>query len=430
MAEEDTGSGAGKISRIEADGTHLPLCTGFYTIEDVAVDNRGRLFVSEDGSGQILMIEPPPPMTKPAQAIILFIGDGMGEVHRRAARWRVAGQSEALAMDLMPAVGWSRTASANSAVTDSAAGGTAIAAGVKTNNGVIGMDADLNPVTSILETAQARGMAVGLVTTTQMAHATPASFAAHIDSRNKMTGIAAQMLAAGVDVLLGGGEDEFLPSTEPGCYSEFGERDDGRNLITEAQAAGYTYVCNAAELSAVNPATTSKLLGLFDDEGIDVAAVTSPSLAAMTQTAIDILSQDSDGFFLMVEGGQIDWAGHANNAASVISNTIAFDQAVSVGQNYAATVTNTLIIVTADHETGGMSANLTGGEDGPFLMPNGSTDFYVDWSTGGHTGVDVPLTAQGPWSHLLEGTFENTHLHHIMSIALNPHQIWLPIIQN
>jgi len=379
----------------------------------------------------ILLVPPVRAVGEPVQAIILFIGDGMGEVHRRTARWSAVGQSGALAMDLMPVVGWSRTASASSAVTDSAAGGTAIATGVKSNNGVVGMDPDPNPVTSILETAQARGMAVGLVTTTQMAHATPASFAAHVDSRSKMTEIADQMLAAGVDVLLGGGEDEFLPSDEDGCYSESGERDDGRNLITEAQAAGYTYVCNASQFAAIDPAATPRLLGLFADEGIDADAATSPTLAEMTQTAIDILSQDSDGFFLMVEGGQIDWAAHAADADNVISNTIAFDQAVAVGQSYAAVATNTLVIVTADHETGGMSADFTAdaGDDGPFLMPDDSTAFYVNWTTGGHTGVDVPVTAQGPWSHLLNGTFENTQLHHVMAIALDPHQLWLPIIQ-
>ncbi|MDH4138875.1 MAG: alkaline phosphatase, partial [Anaerolineae bacterium] len=287
-----------------------------------------------------------------------------------------------------------------------------------------------NPLTTILERAQARGMAVGLVTTVQMAHATPASFAAHVDDRNKMTEIASQMvLTTEVDVLLGGGEDEFLPTTATGCYPQPGEWTDGRNLIEDAMAAGYTYVCSATAFAAVDPASTTRLLGLFADE--EMPRPFSPSLAEMTQKAIDILSQDPDGFFLMVEGGQIDWASHSNNAAYVISDTIGLDEAIVVAQTYASTISNTLVIVTADHETGGMSANLTSsgwpGEDGPFYMPE-LTPFYVNWTTGGHTDADVPITAQGPWSDLLAGADENTHIHDVMCMALEPRKVYLPLI--
>jgi alkaline phosphatase len=430
VAEEDTGDGAGLLVRVEANGSHMPLCTSFYSIEDVIQDEDGRLYVSEDGSDSVIVIEPPPPERSPAQDIILFIGDGMGEAHRRAARWSAAGQSGALTMDRMPFVGWSRTASADNPITDSAAGGTAIATGVKTNNGMIGQDPDGNPLTTILERAQAKGMAVGLVTTVQMAHATPASFATHVPDRNRMTEIASQMvLTAEVDVLLGGGEDEFLPTTATGCYPQPGERTDGRDLIAEATAAGYTYVCDATAFTAVIPTSTTRLLGLFADEGMPRPF--SPSLAEMTQKAIDILSQDPDGFFLMVEGGQIDWASHANDAANVISDTIGLDEAIAVAQAYASTVSDTLVIVTADHETGGMSAKLTSSglpdEDGPFYMPE-LTPFYVNWTTGSHTGDDVPTTAQGPWSHLLVGTYENTHIHDVMRMALEPQKVYLPLI--
>jgi alkaline phosphatase len=426
VVEEDTGSSAGLLVRVEANGTHVPLCTGFYSIEDVIQDEDGRLYVSEDGSGSVIVIEPPPSERSPAQDIILFIGDGMGEAHRTAARWWAVGQSGALVMDRMSFVGWSRTASADNPITDSAAGGTAIATGVKTNNGMIGQDPDGAPLTTILERAQARGMAVGLVTTVQMAHATPASFAAHVPDRNMMTEIASQMvLTAEVDVLLGGGEDEFLPTTATGCYPQPGERTDSRDLIAEATAAGYTYVCDASTFATVVPTSTTRLLGLFADEGMPRPF--SPSLAEMTQKAIDILSQDPDGFFLMVEGGQIDWASHANDAANVISDTIGLDEAIAVAQAYASTVSDTLVIVTADHETGGMSANLISGEDGPFYMPDG-TSFYVNWTTGSHTGDDVPTTAQGPWSHLLVGTYENTHIHDAMRVALKPQKVYLPLI--
>jgi alkaline phosphatase len=357
--------------------------------------------------------------------VILFIGDGMGEAHRNAARWSDVGQSGALAMDRMTTLGWSQTASADNAVTDSAAAATSLATGVKTNNGMIGQDPAGNPLTTILERAQASGMAVGLVTNVQMTHATPAAFAAHVDHRNKMTKIASQMLATSVDVLLGGGEDEFLPESITGCYPEPGERTDGRNLITEAQNAGYTYVCDAASLAALDPASTSKLLGLFADEGM--TRPYSPSLEEMTQKAIDILSQDPDGFFLMVEGGQIDWASHINDAANVISDTVGFDQAVALGKDYAASADDVLIIVTADHETGGMSVDLASGDQGPFFMPEG-TAFYVSWSTDYHTAADVPTAAQGPWSDLLAGTHENTYIHEVMRRALGLEwRIWLPL---
>jgi uncharacterized repeat protein (TIGR01451 family) len=141
----------------------------------------------------------------------------------------------------------------------------------------------------------------------------------------------------------------------------------------------------------------------------------------MTQRAIDVLSRDPDGFFLMVEGGQIDGAGHDNDAANVISDTIGFDEAIAVAQTYASATGDVLIIVTGDHETGGMRVTLTPtgapDEDGPFSMPGG-TPFFVNWTTIYHTAADVPTTAQGPWSDLLMGTVENTYLHDVKRLAL------------
>lgn len=413
VAEEDTGSGMGRLSRVEANGSHMPFCTGFYSIEDVIQDEAGRLYVSEDGSGSVILIQAPPPQRSQAHAIILFIGDGMGEAHRTAARWSAVGQMGALTMDRMPFVGWAHTHAANGAITDSAAAATALATGVKTNNGMIGQAPDGTPLTTILERAQAKGMAVGLVTTVQVSHATPAAFAAHVADRDMMTEIARQMLEARVDVLLGGGENQFVPTDDDGCFGP-GERLDGRNLIDEAALAGYTHVCTATAFTAV-PTSTTRLLGIFADEAMPRPF--SPSLKDMTQKAIDILSQDPDGFFLMVEGGQIDWASHANNATGAISDTIGLDEAIAVAQTYASTVSNSLVIVTADHETGGMSVSLVGGEQGPFYMPEG-TPFYINWESGDHTGADVATTSLGPWSDLLAGSYENTHINEVMCMAL------------
>ena len=151
----------------------------------------------------------------------------------------------------------------------------------------------------------------------------------------------------------------------------------------------------------------------------------------MTQKAIDILSRDPQGFFLMVEGGQIDWACHGNDATNAISDTLGLDEAIVVAQTYASAAGGVLIIVTGDHETGGMAVGLTCSglpdEDGPFLMPDG-TPFYVNWTTKGHTGADVPTTAQGLWASLLTGTEENTHIHDVMYKALD-WWIWFPLVQ-
>ncbi len=341
--------------------------------------------------------EPAPPR------ILLFIGDGMGAEHRQAAQWYAVGQGGGtLSMDAMPFRGMTGTTNVYGEVTDSAAAGTAIATGVKTYNGAISVDVNGTPLPTILELAQAQGLAVGLATNTQMSHATPAVFAAHVESRSEMRLIASQMITQRVNVLLGGGRSYFEP-----------------DLITEAVDAGYAYVADAAGLSTIDPTTTTHLLGLFADGGMPRPF--SPTLASMTQTAIDILLLDPDGFFLMVEGGQIDWASHANDAANVISDTVDFDAAVAVGKAYAAQTENVLVIVTADHETGGMhlSRQSTGAldEDGPFPIVGGG-HFYVNWSSTHHTTATVPTTAQGPWSTLAAGNYENTHLYDVMRTAL------------
>jgi len=355
-----------------------------------------------------------------ATNIILFIGDGMGEEHRKAASWITVGETGFLAMDDMPTIGWAQTRSADNPVTDSAAAATAMSTGVKTNNGVIGLDANLNFVPTILEKAKLQGKKTGLVTTTQITHATPAAFAAHVVNRNMMTDIAEQIIDAQVDVILGGGEDEFLPTTDIGCYPQTGERADGRNLIDEAVAVGYTYVCDSASFSAIDPISTDRLLGLFADEGM--SRPFSPSLVEMTYKAIDILSRNPAGFFLLVEGGQIDWASHSNDADNAISDTVELDKAVKAARDYALVNDDTLVIVAADHETGGMSVSLSSsgapGEDGPFGMPDGKL-FYVNWSTSSHTAADVPVTSMGPSSELLTGNYENTQLYDVMRGAFN-----------
>ncbi len=363
-------------------------------------------------------------------AIILFIGDGMGDAHRMAGRWASVGLDGRLAMDNLPNSGWSMTNDAANTVTDSAAAATALATGEKTWSGRISIGITLESLPTILEQAQEKDWSVGLVSTVQMVHATPAAFAAHVMSRSSYSEIALQMVENKVNVLLAGGEDDFLPNTETGCFPGNGHRSDDRNLITEAQAAGYAYVCDATALDVIDLENTPYLLGLFADDGM--LRPYEPSLEQMTTAALAILSQDPDGFFLMVEGGQIDWAAHAQEAENVIDDVIGFDAAVTLGLDYAEENENTLIIVTTDHETGGMSVDLESSdrlnEDGPFYTPDG-TPFYVNWISTDHTGVNVPTTAQGQFSDQLSGTYENTYIYEVMRQFLG-WKVMLPIVDN
>lgn len=367
------------------------------------------------GDGQHVSV-PGPTVTGPAaKNIILFIGDGMGGEHRKSAHWASVGETGKLSMDDMPVTGFIQTHSADSGITDSAAAATAMASGVKTNRGVVGLDARLGFVSTILEHAKSQNKFVGLVTTTQISHATPAAFAAHVKNRELFNDIAQQILNADVNVLLGGGENAFLPTSESGCFVKPGGREDDRNLINEFIAKGYLYTCDPISFGLIEPSLTSRLIGLFADKGM--TRPFSPTLAEMTKKAITILSKNPDGFFLMVEGGQIDWASHGNDASKAISDTLGFDQAVEVAKQFVSKTNDTLIIVTADHETGGMvvSSSATGlaNEDGPFSTPDGK-QFYVNWSTKGHTETNVPVTSSGPYSEMLTGVHDNTHIHKVM----------------
>lgn len=348
--------------------------------------------------------------------IILFIGDGMGSEHRKSAQWISVGITGRLAMDAVSSNGFIQTYSANGQVTDSAAAATAMATGTKTDNGIIGLDVNLNRLTSILENAKTLEKSTGLITTTQMTHATPAAFAAHIEHRSLVLDIAEQMANKKIDVLLGGGENDFLPILENGCFPKPGKRDDNRNLVNELTNSGYTYVCDNTSFQAITNNTTSKLIGLFADEGM--TRPFSPSLAEMTQKAISLLSKNPKGFFLMIESGQIDWASHENDASNAISDTLSLDDAVKVAKEYASASNDTLIIITADHETGGMTVSdvSTGSadEDGPYNMPDG-TKFYVNWDTTGHTGTNVPIGAYPAIFELFDGIHDNTYIYDLMS---------------
>lgn len=340
-----------------------------------------------------------------AKNVILFLGDGMGVSTVTATRILDGqlqgkdGEKNSLYMEKLPYVALSKTYSANQQTSDSAPTMTAIVTGVKTNDGELGVDQAVardekdnaviqaHKLTTILELAKARGMAVGVVSTARATHATPAALYAHTSERdweadsNLPAGATVKDIAAqsvdnfapgkGMDVLIGGGRTYFLPKTQfdPEYPATKGRRNDGRDLTAEWQSKfGCAYVWNKAQFDAIDPASTQCLLGLFEPSHMQYEADRSndgagePSVADMTAKAIDLLrmkaegkhkgrhheKDDDKGFFLMVEGGRIDHAHHAGNAYRALTDTIAMDEAVKAALE-KTDPRDTLIIVTADH---------------------------------------------------------------------------------
>jgi alkaline phosphatase len=290
-----------------------------------------------------------------AKNIIFMIGDGMGPSHFGAA-WlysnRVLGK-ELRMVEVMKSgrTGYMVNDTADAIVTESAAAATQMACGVRVPARALGMGSDgKTPCQTVLELAKARGMATGLVTTSGITDATPGAFAAHVPHRSDEALVAAQELQLGVDVLLGGRKQFFVPEAAGG------KRKDGRDLLEEARRAGYAVVGTASELQQ---ASGGKILGLFNMGNmayeIDRAKTAEPSLAEMSAKTLEVLAKNSKGFFAMIEGGRIDHAAHRNDAAGTIRDTLAFDEAVGVALDFQRKNPDTLLIVTADHETGGMA---------------------------------------------------------------------------
>lgn len=318
--------------------------------------------------------------------ILFFLGDGMGMTTMTAARIYKVGEDGELAMDTLPETAFVKTYSANAQVTDSAPSMSAYMTGVKMNNEVVAMSSETSaydpatlkdylsgadstcpttgngkPVTTLLELAKGAGMGTGVITTTRITHATPAATYSHICHRDGENAIAAQMvpggsgynaaLLDGVDVILGGGLRHFLPKGTTGS-----SRTDTRDLVAEMKAKGYSYASTKADFDKL-PAT-GKLLGLFTSShmsyDLDRDGTKEPSLAEMTARSIDLLKTNSNGFFLMVEGGRIDHALHETTARKALQDTAAFDEAIKAGIDKMRAIDpdlkNTLIVVTADHD--------------------------------------------------------------------------------
>ncbi|MGM7681096.1 alkaline phosphatase [Cytobacillus sp. Hm23] len=407
--------------------------------------------------------------------VIFMVGDGMGVPYMTALRYMNDNpdieQYEKTAFDPY-LVGLQTTYPDDHEenVVDSAAAATAMSGGIKTYNGAIAVDNDKSDVKTVLEQAKEGGMATGLVATSQINHATPAAYAAHDESRKNYDQIADDYyddLINGehkVDVLLGGGTSYF-------------DRED-RNLTKLFQKDGYSYVTTRDELLKDK---NDQILGLFAPKGMDKMidrTADIPSLQDMTKTAIERLSKDKDGFFLMVEGSQIDWAGHDNDIVAAMSEMQDFENAFKEVIEFAKKDGDTLVVVTADHSTGGFSIGANGvynffvepikafkktpdyianeiveglevekalskyidlelteeeiqsvkdaanAEEDTFTVIDNAIEAIVNtrslsgWTTGGHTGEEVPVYAYGPQKELFAGFIDNTDHGKIIAILL------------
>ena len=321
--------------------------------------------------------------SKKPKNVIMMIGDGMGVTEVFAGLTANGGH---LFLDNFKYVGFSKTQSSDNYITDSAAGGTALSSGIKTYNGAIGVNPDTVAVKTILEMAEEKGLATGLISTSAITHATPASYIAHQGSRGSYEDIAADFMKTDIDVFIGGG------------YKHFAQRKDKRDLTKELQAKGYQVLRNMNDIAKVK---SGKLAGLTADEHNEVYPLRKMSLPLSTQTALNILSQNKKGYFIMIEGSQIDFGGHAKNTIYVVNEMLDFDRAIGKALEFAANDGETLIVVTADHETGGMALAAGNMKIG---MVRGA------FTSGDHTGTMVPVFAYGPGAQNFSGIQENTDI--------------------
>ena len=328
--------------------------------------------------------------------IIIMIGDGMGLA--QASLTQIENKYAPTAFDRAQNVALQKTYSANNRVTDSAASGTALATGYKTNNSTLGQTPDGTPVESIIAKAEKVGYASGVVVTCYVNHATPAAFYAHRESRNDNEGIITDFMASDLDVVFGGGTRFF--------NEHFTKQN--KNYVDELKAKGYTYLAEQSEMASVSE---GNVVGLFAETNIPLMRNgRGDYLPKATAKALEILTnnvekQGKEGFILMVEGSQIDGEGHGNNIEGVLAETRDFAAAMNVAMDYADAHPGTLVVVTGDHETGGLS------------IPSNKTDFTLPesgisygFSTTGHTGIMLPIYLYGTGADRINGIMENTEL--------------------
>jgi len=315
--------------------------------------------------------------------IIFFIGDGMGLAQISLA---MHGMADNLVFNQCKNIGFIKTAATDDDVTDSAAGATAFSIGQKTKNGVLGMDSNLVSRQTIMEWAALNGWSTGIVATCNLTHATPAAFYAHQPSRKLDSQIAVDFYGKNIDLAIGGGKPFFSEE--------------------KLKANGYDIIIGTQNIEKTN---SNKFVGFFNDS-FSMPAISQGRgnfLPIVTAKSIAVLSNKKKPFFLMVEGSQIDWGGHDNNAQYIKQELIDFNEAIQQSLNFLANQPNTLILVTADHETGGLALN---SDKKGKIIPA--------FTTGSHTGIMVPVFAFGKNAQLFNGIYENTAIYHKMMWAM------------
>lgn len=313
--------------------------------------------------------------------VILMIGDGMGVTQVSAG---LAANGNSLELERFRNSGFSKTSSSDALITDSAAGATALASGQKTYNGAIGVAPDTTAIKTLLEMAAENNQRTGLIATSSITHATPACFYAHQPSRSMNEAIALDMIQSPVDLFMGGGRKFFS------------ERSDSVNLLDSLKSNGFQIYDEPAAIDA----SGSHKIACFiaDHEPVSYLEGRKEYLSEATAKALDYLDNDQ-GFFLMIEGSQIDWGGHANNSDKIIAEMLDFDRAIGQVLDFAEKDGNTLVVVTADHETGGYA--IVGGNKETKTVEGA-------FSTNHHTAAMVPVFAFGPGAGEFGGIYENT----------------------
>lgn len=325
--------------------------------------------------------------------LILMIGDGMGLAH--VSMLQIENDYAPTAFERADGVALVTTRSANNRVTDSAAAGTALATGHKTGNGMLGQDMGGQRLESVIARAHADGRATGIVVTSYLQHATPAAFYAHVGDRGDQETITAQLLESGVDVLLGGGR-KWLGEQCP----------EGGSYFDAFRRRGYAVIDT---LPAADTIRSGRVLGAFAEGHLPEADQRGDYLCRATRKALEILSADADasgsGFVLMVEGSLVDMAAHSNDAKALLGELRDFECAVGAAMDFADRTPGTLVVVVADHETGGLSipankADFTQSENG----------LNYRFGTRSHTATMVPAYLYGAGAQALGGVMDNTEL--------------------
>jgi alkaline phosphatase len=336
------------------------------------------------------------PFAERPKNIILVIGDGFGLTQMSAMLYNNGNRST---LEAFPAVGLMKVTAYDDLITDSAASATAMACGIKTFNGAVGVDKDTLPCRTILEQAKGRGMAAGLVVTSPITHATPAAFAAHQTLRTHNEEIALDLLEANIDLLIGGGQKYFE------------RRNDERNLVRELRDKGY-FVASYfnSELSQFPKIDQRKNFFFFSADNQPVSRMQGRNyLPFAARISMPYLKGRSEkGFFLMIEGSQIDWAGHAKDTYMLLHELKDFEETIAEVFRFAAADRETLVIVTGDHECGGM------------VIQPGSTfkKLELEFTSNGHTAALIPVYAFGPKAELFRGMYDNTDIYFKMVEAL------------